>query len=38
MVVQLEEGLVLYKNLMDLLRLLIWNWLSEETLKIQQES
>lgn len=38
MVIQLEEVLVLYENLTDVLRLLLWNWLSEETLKVHQES
>jgi hypothetical protein len=33
MVAQLEEVLDLYESLKDLLRLLIWSWLSEETLK-----
>lgn len=37
-VIQLEEVLVLYENLTDVLRLLFWNWLSEETLKVHQES
>ena len=36
MVVQLEEVLVIHKNFTDLLRLLAWNWISEETLKIQR--